>query len=97
MTATTRPHRRGRPSLRDAQAVAELFVGFFRRDLLGFYPQSRFEPVDAAAPAATTSGRARTSGSSRTTTGRPPGRAVRRPLRRRPARRAAGSRRTTGG
>ena len=33
------------PSLRDAPAVAELFVGVFRRDLLNFYPQSRFEPV----------------------------------------------------
>ena len=33
------------PNLREAQAVAELCVGFFRRDLLAFYPQSRFEPV----------------------------------------------------
>ena len=33
------------PSLRDATALAELFVGVFRRDLLAFYPQGRFEPV----------------------------------------------------
>jgi hypothetical protein len=42
MTITMRP---APPSLRDAPAVAELFVDVFRRDLLGFYPQSRFEPV----------------------------------------------------
>jgi hypothetical protein len=42
MTITMRP---APPSLRDAPAVAELFVGVFRRDLLNFYPQSRFEPV----------------------------------------------------
>jgi hypothetical protein len=29
--------------------VAELFVGVFRRDLLNFFPQSRFELVDPAA------------------------------------------------
>ena len=46
MTATTRMHAPlPPPSLRDAQPVADLFVGFFRRDLLGFYPQSRFEPL----------------------------------------------------
>ncbi|MFO0952916.1 MAG: hypothetical protein U0835_17550 [Isosphaeraceae bacterium] len=33
------------PNLRDAQAVADLFVGFFRRDLHNFFPQSRFEPL----------------------------------------------------
>ncbi|MBV8381267.1 MAG: hypothetical protein JOZ63_01590 [Planctomycetaceae bacterium] len=33
------------PNLREAQAVAELCVDFLRRDLLAFYPQSRFEPV----------------------------------------------------
>src|SRR4051794_28922364 len=43
MTITMRP---APPSLRDATAVAELFVGVFRRDLLSFYPQSRFEPVN---------------------------------------------------
>lgn len=48
MTATTRLHAPlPPPSLRDAQPVADLFVGFFRRDLLGFYPQSRFEPLSA--------------------------------------------------
>ena len=26
------------PSLRDANAVSELFIGVFRRDLLAFYP-----------------------------------------------------------
>src|SRR3954451_9743422 len=36
-------------SLRDAPAVAELFIGVFRRDVLTFYPQSRFEPVHPAA------------------------------------------------
>jgi hypothetical protein len=41
MSITT---RHALPSLRDALAVAELFVSFFRRDLLAFYPQSRFEP-----------------------------------------------------
>ncbi len=30
--------------LRDAQAVGELFVGIFRRDLLAFFPQAVFEP-----------------------------------------------------
>jgi hypothetical protein len=34
------------PSLRDAPALAELFVSVFRRDLLNFFPQSRFEPVE---------------------------------------------------
>jgi hypothetical protein len=42
MTITMRPTP---PSLRDALAVAELFVGVFRRDLLAFYPQSHFEPT----------------------------------------------------
>ncbi len=32
-------------SLRDALAVAELFLGVFRRDLLAFYPQSSFQTV----------------------------------------------------
>ncbi len=41
MTATTRPHP---PHLREAPAVAELFVGFFRRDLLGFYPGASIRP-----------------------------------------------------
>lgn len=43
MIITMRPTS---PSLRDALAVAELFVGVFRRDLLAFYPQCGFEPVD---------------------------------------------------
>ena len=35
--------------LRDAPAVAELFVDIFRRDLRGFLPQARCEPVDGPA------------------------------------------------
>src|SRR5260370_7237885 len=49
MPRTARSEARGRVrplNLRDAQAVADLFVGFFRRDLHGFFPQSRFEPRD---------------------------------------------------
>jgi hypothetical protein len=38
--------RTGPAGLRDALAVAELFVGVFRRDLLTFFPQTRFEPDD---------------------------------------------------
>ncbi|MGE5754863.1 MAG: hypothetical protein ACM35G_03975 [Planctomycetaceae bacterium] len=41
MAVTTRPTP---PHFREALAVAELFVGVFRRDLLAFYPQCRFEP-----------------------------------------------------
>jgi hypothetical protein len=48
MSITTRP---ALPNLRDALAVAELFVSFFRRDLLAFYPQSRFETgLDGSGP-----------------------------------------------
>ncbi|MBX6313534.1 MAG: hypothetical protein IRY99_11550, partial [Isosphaeraceae bacterium] len=32
-------------SLRDATALAELFVGVFRRDLLAFFPQTAFEAI----------------------------------------------------
>lgn len=35
--------------LRDAQAVAELFVGIVRRDLLGFFPRATFEPQGVGA------------------------------------------------
>lgn len=52
MTPTTRPHA---PHLREAPAVAELFVGFFRRDLLAFYPGATFRTEDtlpATSPAA---------------------------------------------
>src|SRR5438552_1485717 len=35
--------------LRDAEALADLFVGIFRRDLLNFFPQAGFEPVAGAA------------------------------------------------
>ena len=53
MTITSRAHA---PHLREAPAVAELFVGFFRRDLLGFYPGAIFraesEPPGEAVPAA---------------------------------------------
>lgn len=45
MSVKTRP---APPSLRDAQAVAELFIGVFRRDTLGFYPQSRIEPLSSS-------------------------------------------------
>src|SRR5512142_1620841 len=41
MAVTTRPTP---PNFREALVVAELFVGVFRRDLLAFYPQCRFEP-----------------------------------------------------
>ena len=41
MTLTTRPDPPH--GVREAQAVTELFVSFFRRDLLAFFPQSRFE------------------------------------------------------
>jgi hypothetical protein len=40
MPPTSRAHS---PHLREAPAVADLFVGIFRRDLLVFFPQSRFE------------------------------------------------------
>ncbi|WP_406697663.1 hypothetical protein V5E97_02245 [Singulisphaera sp. Ch08] len=40
MTVTMRPMT---SSLRDAMAVVELFLDFFRRDLLNFYPQFHFE------------------------------------------------------
>jgi hypothetical protein len=83
------------PSLRDAPAVAELFVGVFRRDLLSFYPQSRFAPGRGR----TTSIPVRTSSSSRSRSPRST-RSRRRSSAsatgwRRVA--AAGSRRTTGG
>ncbi len=40
-----------RVGLRDAEAVADLFLNMFRRDLLTFLPQSQFEPVaDAPEP-----------------------------------------------
>jgi hypothetical protein len=40
--------RHAPPSPRDAYALAELFIGIFRRDVLTFYPQSRFEAVPDA-------------------------------------------------
>jgi hypothetical protein len=43
MTATTRPL--APPEGREGPPVAELFVGFFRRDLQGFFPQCRFEQL----------------------------------------------------
>jgi hypothetical protein len=48
MAATTRYHAPDTvpsPNLRDARALADLSVGVFRRDLQGFYPQCRFEPL----------------------------------------------------
>ncbi len=50
MSATARPHATTAQGLRDVQAVADLFVGVFRRDLMGFYPVCRFEPVDPRPP-----------------------------------------------
>src|SRR4051794_33013228 len=47
MTLTSRPHA---PHLREAPAVTELFVGFFRRDLLAFYPQSTLEAESRCSP-----------------------------------------------
>jgi hypothetical protein len=32
---------------RDAQAIAELYLGFFRRDLRAFFPRAEFEALDA--------------------------------------------------
>ena len=48
MTLTTRPD--APHSLREAEAVTELFVSFFRRDLLNFYPQSRLETAARTGP-----------------------------------------------
>ncbi len=45
MPLTTRHHP---PSLRDAIAVSELFLGVFRRDLLAFYPHGQFERVESS-------------------------------------------------
>lgn len=48
MTATTRHHAPETvppPNLRDARSLADLLVGVLRRDLQGFFPQSRFEPL----------------------------------------------------
>jgi hypothetical protein len=45
------PNLASRPTpegLRDAAALADLFVGIFRRDLLGFFPQAHFEPTPGA-------------------------------------------------
>ena len=52
MTATTR-HPSPPPGFgfRDGTPLAELFVGFFRRDLLAFFPQTRFEPMVGGAGA----------------------------------------------
>ncbi len=49
MPPTSRPHA---PHLREAPAVAELFAGFFRRDLIALYPQVRLapEPGSSAEP-----------------------------------------------
>ncbi len=41
MTITARPAPQ--PSLRESQGLVELFIGGFRRDVLSFYPQCRFE------------------------------------------------------
>ena len=44
--APVSPLRPRRRAFATHAAVAELFVGVFRRDLLNFFPQSRFEPVE---------------------------------------------------
>ncbi len=44
--AESPPARASLPSLRDAPAVAELFLGVFRRDLALFYPDARFHQTD---------------------------------------------------
>ena len=46
MSRTTARPQATAQALRDVQAVADLFVNVFRRDLIGFYPLCRFEPVD---------------------------------------------------
>src|SRR3954470_5951815 len=43
--AMTLTLRAATPNLRDGLALAELCVDIFRRDLLAFYPQCRFEPA----------------------------------------------------
>ena len=49
MSPSARVHA---PHLREAPAVAELFVGFFRRDLLAFYPGATIRPEsESTAPA----------------------------------------------
>ena len=47
MPTTARQHS---PHLREAPAVAELFVGVFRRDLMAFYPQSKVRPEPGDGP-----------------------------------------------
>ncbi len=47
MPTTARPHS---PHLREAPAVAELFVGVFRRDLMAFYPQAKVRPEPGDVP-----------------------------------------------
>jgi hypothetical protein len=44
--ASSHPHF-GPSAPRDSSAVAELFVGVFRRDLASFYPQVRFTPLSS--------------------------------------------------
>jgi len=51
---TPHPHVLGHPQppgpgLRDAPAVAELFLGVFHRDLLAFFPTVHFVPIDSSA------------------------------------------------
>jgi hypothetical protein len=44
MTLSTRPHA---AHVREAPALADLFLGFFRRDLLAFYPGATFRREDS--------------------------------------------------
>jgi hypothetical protein len=50
--ASSHPHF-GPAGVRDSPAVAELFVGVFRRDLASFYPQVQFTPVSSRLEPAT--------------------------------------------
>ncbi len=47
IAATPSTAREISAGLRDAQAVAELFVGVFRRDLCSFYPRAQLIPIEA--------------------------------------------------
>ena len=46
MEAASSTSRDAMPGLRDTRAVAELFVGVFRRDLCSFYPQAHLIPIE---------------------------------------------------
>jgi hypothetical protein len=53
----TRPRRAALENLSEATAVAELFLGVFRRDLLAFYPQTTLYPlIESVDPARAAAG-----------------------------------------